>query len=203
LVEDPDAIYRDLDSRFPGHFPPPGKPEFEPSETGILLREGEVIEVAGVELEVLHTPGHSAGSVCLVERDRRIFFSGDSIQGRGPRRPLLFQSSSYYLRSMRRLSGESIDVLVTGHPMPPFMEPVLTGDKPKMLVEESIRGILELNERVLEALQSASKPMNLSEMAERLVDARPSTVGCVLEELVEEGRAEKRRVEKEILWRAT
>lgn len=48
-----------------------------------LLDDGDVIEAAGVTLEVLHTPGHSAGSVCLLlkaeagEADQ--LFSGDTL----------------------------------------------------------------------------------------------------------------------------
>ncbi|HCG15882.1 MAG TPA: Zn-dependent hydrolase, partial [Micrococcus luteus] len=38
---------------------------FPDEEPDGALAEGDVLRVAGVELRVLHTPGHSPGSVCL------------------------------------------------------------------------------------------------------------------------------------------
>ena len=39
--------------------------------------EGDVLELAGLSLKVLHTPGHTPGSVCLVAEDT--IFSGDTL----------------------------------------------------------------------------------------------------------------------------
>jgi glyoxylase-like metal-dependent hydrolase (beta-lactamase superfamily II) len=43
------------------------------------LAEGAVIRFGDVRLEVIHTPGHTEGSVCLVARDAGIVFSGDTL----------------------------------------------------------------------------------------------------------------------------
>jgi glyoxylase-like metal-dependent hydrolase (beta-lactamase superfamily II) len=48
------------------------------------LADGQRLEVAGVTLEVLHTPGHSPGGCCLLERDGGILFSGDTLFNGGP-----------------------------------------------------------------------------------------------------------------------
>jgi glyoxylase-like metal-dependent hydrolase (beta-lactamase superfamily II) len=42
-----------------------------------LLREGDTVEAGDVVLTVLHTPGHTPGSVCLVGRGH--LFSGDTL----------------------------------------------------------------------------------------------------------------------------
>jgi len=42
-----------------------------------LIAEGDVIEVGDLKLEVLHTPGHTPGSVVLIERAERALFTGD------------------------------------------------------------------------------------------------------------------------------
>jgi len=44
-----------------------------------LLEDGETIEVAGLRLEVLLTPGHTPGGVCFVHRDSRTILVGDTI----------------------------------------------------------------------------------------------------------------------------
>jgi glyoxylase-like metal-dependent hydrolase (beta-lactamase superfamily II) len=42
-----------------------------------LLHEGDAIELGGLKLEVLHTPGHTPGSITLLERTERMLFTGD------------------------------------------------------------------------------------------------------------------------------
>lgn len=42
-----------------------------------LWRDGEVVSLGGLQVEVLHTPGHTRGSVCL--RCRDALFSGDTL----------------------------------------------------------------------------------------------------------------------------
>ena len=46
------------------------------------LSDGQVIEAGDVQLTVLHTPGHSPGSVCL--SGRQWLFSGDTLFAGGP-----------------------------------------------------------------------------------------------------------------------
>ena len=48
------------------------------------LQHGQRITVAGVELEVIHTPGHSPGSVCFYARSFDTLFSGDTLFHGGP-----------------------------------------------------------------------------------------------------------------------
>lgn len=44
-----------------------------------LLQHGDVIRVAGIALEVRHTPGHSEGSVCFVDHDVCQVYVGDTL----------------------------------------------------------------------------------------------------------------------------
>ena len=46
-------------------------------QADVLLREGDVIREAGLELTVLHTPGHTPGGVCYQVGD--VLFSGDTM----------------------------------------------------------------------------------------------------------------------------
>ena len=48
----------------------------------ILLREGDTITFGTLTLEVLHTPGHTPGGICLVSRPYCVF-SGDTLFQRG------------------------------------------------------------------------------------------------------------------------
>jgi glyoxylase-like metal-dependent hydrolase (beta-lactamase superfamily II) len=48
------------------------------------LADGQTITVGGITLQVLHTPGHSPGSVCLYAPDLGLVFSGDTLFAGGP-----------------------------------------------------------------------------------------------------------------------
>ena len=56
-------------------------PDREPDRE---LADKQVLDVAGVELQVLHTPGHAPGSVCLYCADIDVVFTGDTLFAGGP-----------------------------------------------------------------------------------------------------------------------
>ena len=43
------------------------------------LAEGDVITWGGDTLQVLHTPGHTPGSICLLATEQQVLFSGDTL----------------------------------------------------------------------------------------------------------------------------
>lgn len=44
-----------------------------------IVDDGDRIEAGGISLDVLHTPGHSPGSICLIDRKHGLLFSGDTV----------------------------------------------------------------------------------------------------------------------------
>ncbi len=79
------------------------------------LKDGD--EIAG--LRVIHTPGHSPGSICLYDEKNRILFSGDTVfaEGRG-RTDLPGGSEEEMRKSIEKLKGLKIDKLLPGHGSP-------------------------------------------------------------------------------------
>lgn len=51
----------------------------DPVRPDLLLSDGQAIRVGRINLEVLHTPGHSPGSVTFLDRSRGRAFCGDLI----------------------------------------------------------------------------------------------------------------------------
>lgn len=48
------------------------------------LSEGQIVEVAGVRLVVMHTPGHAPGAVCFYAEELGCVFTGDTLFCGGP-----------------------------------------------------------------------------------------------------------------------
>jgi glyoxylase-like metal-dependent hydrolase (beta-lactamase superfamily II) len=48
------------------------------------LTDGERVEIGGCALEILHTPGHAPGAVCVYGRELGALFSGDTLFKGGP-----------------------------------------------------------------------------------------------------------------------
>jgi len=44
-----------------------------------FLKEGDVVSVGNLAFEVIHTPGHSPGGICLHEKEQGVLFSGDTL----------------------------------------------------------------------------------------------------------------------------
>lgn len=53
--------------------------EIPPSVPAVELAEGGAIRFGAIRLDVLHTPGHTEGSVCLLAADGRVLLSGDTL----------------------------------------------------------------------------------------------------------------------------
>jgi hydroxyacylglutathione hydrolase len=53
--------------------------EIPPSVPAVELAEGGEIRFGEIRLQVLHTPGHTEGSVCLLSADDGLVFSGDTL----------------------------------------------------------------------------------------------------------------------------
>jgi glyoxylase-like metal-dependent hydrolase (beta-lactamase superfamily II) len=81
------------------------------------LVDGDVVDLGDeVRLNVVHTPGHTAGSVCFFWEGGGTVFSGDAVQGHGWRAgwaPIYHDLS--YVESLGRIQELNASVLCMGH----------------------------------------------------------------------------------------
>ncbi len=101
---------------------PADRPLWELTHPDLLwdadLYDGQELAVAGVRLEVLHTPGHAPGAVCLYSPEFECVFTGDTLFHGGPGATgRSFSDKPTILESIRsRLMSLPADTVVhTGH----------------------------------------------------------------------------------------
>ncbi len=94
----------------------------------IPVFEGDRIDLGGRELEVLHLPGHTPGSVTLLDKENRALIGGDPIQVDGD----IFMFGSHrdfeaYISSLRRLMKREseFDVIYPSHAKMPVGKDVI------------------------------------------------------------------------------
>ena len=81
--------------------------EVEASVAEQDLREGDSLAIGDLRFRVLHTPGHTEGSVCLQEVDRGLLLAGDVLfRGSYGRTDLPGGNDAQMVASLRRLLGE-------------------------------------------------------------------------------------------------
>ncbi len=85
------------------------------------LRDGDVLSILG-GLEVIHTPGHTPGSVCLYARGPRVLFTGDVLQVRFGRlafaSPIFSHDHAQARASVRGLEQLDVDMIAFSHYRP-------------------------------------------------------------------------------------
>jgi len=103
-----------------------------PVEPDLILKEGSTVG----RLEVLHTPGHTPGSISLFDRQDRVLFVGDTarfVKGslEGPP-PHFTQHMDQAKNSLERLSSLDFEVMLSGHGAP-----LRSPEAPRMMNELS------------------------------------------------------------------
>ena len=200
-LEDPELIVKQLTERFPSqdnaHMA-----NFEAVKADITYKDGDIIDLGGKKLEIIHILGHSADSISIVDNDLGVYICGDSMQGGGSTQPLIFHNATEYTASAKRLLQKPIKIMVNGHPFRPYNKGVLRGSECSEHIQESLREVSNIRSNALETLRAAGKPMGLTEISERSGLSRAVTVGCVLEAMIEDREAEKILKNGNVLWRA-
>jgi len=93
--------------------------KMEPTSVEKRLKDNDKIQVGTYSLEVVHTPGHTPGSICLFTQidGKRVLFSGDTVSARG--RLGYINGPGFKLEewknSLKRLLGLNIDAMFPGH----------------------------------------------------------------------------------------
>lgn len=82
----------------------------------LWLEDSMIIDLGNYQLQVLYTPGHTSGCICVYELSRRLLFSGDTVFPGGTVSDIRASGNAAdYFNSLQRLSLLRIDHLYPAH----------------------------------------------------------------------------------------
>ena len=84
----------------------------------IGLRDGDILSLGDYEVRVIHTPGHTSDSICLLtERDgKKILFTGDTVMSWGELGVMSVETNlKMYKQSLEKLAKLRVDIMLPGH----------------------------------------------------------------------------------------
>ncbi len=85
-----------------------------------IVQEGSEIDLGDRTLEVLVTPGHAPDALCLIDRENRLLFTGDTFYLAPLYTHLVGSDFDLYVETARRLAGLAgeVDRVFTAHNVP-------------------------------------------------------------------------------------
>ncbi|MFQ5933301.1 MAG: MBL fold metallo-hydrolase [Dehalococcoidia bacterium] len=162
---------------------------FEDTRVGETFRGGAVVRVGSIELELVHTPGHTHGHTCVLRRDDRALFTGDHILGTGTTAVSPDRGDmAKYIESLRKLQEMDISVLYPGHGQPV--------KEPQRKIKELIDHRMEREKQILSLLEQGVDNVEgmvreiYPELDRDLIPAAWGQVQVHLVKLEQEGRVE-------------
>jgi glyoxylase-like metal-dependent hydrolase (beta-lactamase superfamily II) len=143
---------------------------------------------------VVHIPGHSPGSIGLLDRERGLLFSGDALQAQGTATQGIpgAQDRPGYARTLLRVEGLEIEHLLAAHPYLPFTESyVRPRAEVRRYLAECRRFVEEMDGEILAAVrqgQDGDPPgVTSGDLAERICAGRGFPRVCLLTEAILRG----------------
>ena len=143
------VLYRELNRSYPDLFPVPAEHQAA-TASSLDLTEGVVVRVGERRLRALHTPGHSEGSVCLLEEERGLLFSGDAVSGDFVH---FYCAPAVLEKTLGRIAFMPIARLLMAHAYPPEGASVLDGGRARRFVERSAGALMQARSRVANRLR--------------------------------------------------
>jgi len=125
------------------------------------LKDGDILDFGRTRAEVIHTPGHTIGHICLHFADEGILFLADyDLTPFGPWYGDYCSGIEQTIHSMNRLLAIPARVWITGHQLG--------------IVEEGFEGLAEayidaIDRREAKLLDALESPLSLDEIVERWI----------------------------------
>ncbi|MFH2130875.1 MAG: MBL fold metallo-hydrolase [bacterium] len=152
---------------------------YKPRQISHFLKDGEIIDLGSVTVEVLHCPGHSPGSLSFYFREPRVLFLGDTdLTPFGPWYGDLYSDIDEIYRTVDRLRNIPARIWLTSHEQGVFES------DPGPLWDEYLQVIQTREDKLLDFL---TEPRTMAEIAGRWIvygkPKQPVEMFAIIEEI--------------------
>jgi glyoxylase-like metal-dependent hydrolase (beta-lactamase superfamily II) len=161
------------------------------AEPEILVSDSDEFNVGSLTLRIVHTPGHTLGSVCIYIPEERALFTGDTALGLGTVAisPPPHGDMGLYLHSLVRLQVLDSAVMLPGHgiavhDVPSKLQELIDHRQAR---EQQILTLMEKGKNTVKKMLNAIYP----ELDKRLVMAATRQIEAHLAKLESEERVER------------
>ena len=90
--------------------------KLKPRKVDTRLNDGDKLSMGGYEFQVIHTPGHTPGSICLYDAKKRVLVSGDTVFADAVGRvDLPGGDADEMIASLKKLAALKVDKILPGH----------------------------------------------------------------------------------------
>jgi glyoxylase-like metal-dependent hydrolase (beta-lactamase superfamily II) len=159
------------------------------AEPTVRMNDGDEFTVGSLTLRIIHTPGHTLGSVCIYCPQERALFTGDTALGLGTVAisPPPHGDMALYLESLARLQTIDSAVMLPGHGIavhnvPAKLQELIDHRRAR---EEQILKLMAKGKRTVKAMLGAIYP----ELDKRMIPAATRQIEAHLAKLSQENRA--------------
>lgn len=168
-------------------------------KVAVRVDQDMTLTIGELRLQIICTPGHSPGSICVYHEASQTLFTGDTVLGSGRwggplGLPLVRMNLDTMLTSLTKLTHLNVDWLLPGHGN------IVHGGNPR--IRDTIHGLRELPNRILRVMDQKT---TLSELSDTLL-VYSSTLQAALTKLADDGQIraiDQTRVQTETQWTVT
>jgi glyoxylase-like metal-dependent hydrolase (beta-lactamase superfamily II) len=130
-----------------------------PVEIDRTVEDGDILDVGGLKLEVVHLPGHCPGHIGLWNPSTRTLYPGDLMHYPTPLGPFPIGNAKDHSHSIQRCIDYAPDLLLEGHGLSAYSQDSSMRRMKHMQIQQK-----DTQNRVLFVLRREKRPVTISEL---------------------------------------
>ena len=130
-----------------------------PVEIDRTVEDGDILDVGGLKLEVVHLPGHCPGHIGLWNPNTRTLYPGDLMHYPTPLGPFPIGNAKDHSHSIQRCIAYAPDLLLEGHGLSAYSQDSSMRRMKHMQLQQK-----DTQNRVLFVLRREKRPLTISEL---------------------------------------
>lgn len=128
----------------------------------IQLEDGDEVELGDRRWQIVHSPGHCSGIICLFDSRTGTLLASDSFQAGGTADGIaIYDDLQAYMQSLDRIQALGPQKLIVAHPFRPFYKPLFQGEEVAEFLAACRHFPSEYDRELIEILREQHRPRSL------------------------------------------